>query len=549
MIGLPRVGYMGVGRDALKNVSMKIAVLGFVAAYGALMATQYAVPVLAASLGAVLLGISLANWRISYLILLAYLPYSGVASIILFPNTGAAALLKDVALVVPVYFGFIAYLARTKRPLNPTGTSTWYLALLAVVVLVQAFNPSLPDFLVPLVGIRVWLLYVPLVYVTAHFVRFEKRGLETILRVLVVSSLPVAALGLLQALLLTAGLDQLAYAAYGQAAAAITQDFAAFEIGTGTVRRVASTLPFAGQYFGFTLGAIATSYAFWRLPRLQRPPSRFALVALCVSILAALTSGSRGAFLLVPTLLLLTALFEGLRLNRFVGQGVLVVGALAAATASFGVSAADLLTHLAATAALETQFLVIDGLGRALPFSAIGLGTGADTSAARYVQDSGLLVVNTFGNVWFENWYLKALVELGIVGLVALALLIVGIVRLARFVLISGTQGSVPANGRVRGVAAPMAAFLLLVLLYNLKGAFVDLDPINVEFWVVLGMLLAWVPARGLRMERATVPSFAATAAGRPEWRDRHGAQARETAAVSGSARGRSSSASGTEDD
>lgn len=503
MIGLPRVGYTGTDRGTLQSRWLTVAVLGLVSAYGALMATQYAVPVLAASVGAFLLGISLVNWRVSYLILLAYLPYSGVAAIILYPNTGGAALVKDVALVLPVYLGFIAYLARTKRPLNPTGASTWYLALLAVVVFAQAFNPSLPNFLVPLVGIRVWLLYVPLVYLTAHFVKFEKRGLEAILQVLVVSSLPVAALGILQALLLTAGLDQLAYAAYGQAAAAVTQGFTAFEIGTGTVRRAASTLPFAGQYFGFTLGAIALSYSLWRLPRPQRRPSRFALMALCVSILAALTSGSRAAFLLVPTLLLLAAIFEGLRFHRFVGQGVLVVGALAAATASFGVSAVDLLTHLAETAAFESQFLVIDGVGRALPFSIIGLGTGADTSAARYVLDGGRLVVNSFGNVWFENWYLKALVELGIVGLIAVALMIVGIVKLARFALRGGTQGSVPGNDRVRSVAAPLAALLLLVLLYDLKGPFLDIDPLNIEFWVVLGMLFAWVPAHQVAKERA----------------------------------------------
>ena len=504
MIGLPRVSHVGTDRGAVQSRWLTVAVLGLVSAYGALMATQYAVPVLAATVGAILLGISLVNWRVSYLILLAYLPYSGVAAIILYPNAGAAALVKDVAVVLPVYLGFLAYLARTKRALNPTGASTWYLALLAAVVLAQAFNPSLPDFLVPLVGIRVWLLYVPLVYLTAHFVWFEKRGLETILRVLVASSLPAAAFGILQSLLLMVGLDTLAYAVYGQAAASITQNFAVFEVGTGTIRRVASTLPYAAQYGWFTLGAVALSYALWRLPRPQRGSSRLALVALCVSVLAALTSGLRGTFLLVPTLLLLTAVFEGLRLHRFVGHAVLMVLALAAATASFGASALDLVTHLAQTAAVETQLGVIEGVGRALPFAIIGLGTGADTNAARYVLEGGL-VVNSFGNVWFENWYLKALVELGIVGLVAVAGLIVGIVRLARLTLRDGTRGSVPGNDRVRGVAAPLAALLLLLLLYNLKGAAMDLDPVNVEFWVILGMLLAWVPARQPPKERANL--------------------------------------------
>jgi len=464
------------------------------------MATQYAVPVLAASVFALLLGISLVNWRVSYLILLAYLPYSGVAAIILYPNTGNAALLKDVALVLPAYFGFIAYLVRTKRPLNPTGVSTWFLVPLAAIVLAQAFNPSLPNMLVPLVGIRVWLLYMPLVYLTAHFVWFEERGLETILRVLVISSLPAAVLGLLQALLLDVGLDKLAYAPYGQAAVAVTQGFAAFEIGTGTVRRAVSTLPYTGEYFQFTLCAIAASYALWRLPRPHHQPSRFALVTLCVSIVAACTSGLREAFFVVPALLVIAALFEGLRFNRFAGQGVLVVGALAAATASFGVSAAALLDNLAGVAATEAQFLLIDGLGRGLPFAIIGLGTGADTNATRYVLD-GQLVVNTFGNVWFEDWYLKTLVELGIVGLMAVAVLIIGVVRLARLALGGGALNSGPGNDRIRSVAAPLAAFLLLVLLLNIKGAAVDLDPINVEFWVVLGMLLAWVPANRVRNE------------------------------------------------
>ncbi len=529
MIRLPGVDHRGLDRGPLQSRWLRVAVLGLVSVYGALMATQYAVPVLVASLGAVLLGVALVDWRVSYLILLAYLPYSGVAAIILYPNTGAAALVKDVALVLPLYFGFIAYLARTKRPLNPTGASTWYLAPLAAVVLVQAFNPALPNLLVALVGIRVWLLYVPLVYVTAHFVWFEKRGLETILRVLVVASVPAAVFGILQALLLMAGRDDLAYAVYGRAAASVTQEFASFQIGTGTIQRVASTLPFAGQYFAFTLGAIAVSYALWRLPRHQRALNRLAAMALCVSVCAALTSGLRGAFLGVPAFLLLTALFEGLHLHRFVVQGVLTAGALAAAIWSFGVSAVTLASYLAQTAAIETQFLLVGGLGRALPFAIIGLGTGADTNATRYVLN-GDLVVNSFGNVWFENWYLKALVELGVVGLIAVALLIVGIVRLARFALRGGTQGSATGDERGRGVAAPLVAFLLVVLLYNLKGGSMDLDPINVEFWVVLGMLLAWVPGHGLPKERASGPGLSATSMVRAEQRGGHHTQAQGTA-------------------
>src|SRR5437773_2355050 len=75
-----------------------------------------------------------------------------------------------------------------------------------------------------------------------------------------------------------------------------------------------------------------------------------------------------------------------------------------------------------------------------------------------------------------------ALVELGIFCLVSLALLFSGIGR--------NLWGMMTRAQRrdVRALLGAMFAFIVTEMIYQWKGWFLDLDPLNVYFWVFLGI-------------------------------------------------------------
>lgn len=81
-----------------------------------------------------------------------------------------------------------------------------------------------------------------------------------------------------------------------------------------------------------------------------------------------------------------------------------------------------------------------------------------------------------------ENWYAKAALELGIPGLLAIAValgaLLWSLVRSLRRM----DAGS-------RRLAAPLCALLLVTAVALFKGPYIDLDPMNVYFWLLAGVV------------------------------------------------------------
>jgi O-antigen ligase len=137
---------------------------------------------------------------------------------------------------------------------------------------------------------------------------------------------------------------------------------------------------------------------------------------------------------------------------------------------------------------------------RALSLSPFGLGIGISTTAARHGADS----VDFIDNHAFEPLLARAYAEMGLVGLMALGGLM-GAIFVYCFVFLRRAKhmGTMPFVG-------PIAVLLLMIVCQAFKGSMIDFDPLNIFFWLLLGVMF------GLRMpETARRPARGGT---RSDW-------------------------------
>ena len=429
--------------------------------------------------------VAIYNWRWSVYALLLYVPFSGLPIIALYPNTGPPNLIKDVLFVLPAYLGFMVYLGASKRQMSFPGAPLVPMALLAVLVLVQALNPSLPNHLVGVIGIKIWLLYLPLYFLGYHLVE-TKAELFRMLGLMTAVALAPAIVGIFEAVLIYGGQAPRVYSWYGAAAAAVSQDFTSLyvttETGVVSLHRVPSLFSFVTQYFNFLMAMIAISYAWARGALQGTGRSWVGWAAWATILIAAFLSGARSAFVFLPGLVLLMVLLErGLR-GAAVIRLSMVGFALLFAIGILGVGFSALLTHLYDLATLEFASVFVDGFRNALDVTWFGLGSGIDSAASRYaVADDQLF--SSIGGRWSESWYVKAVLELGVVSLVLVALIF-------GTILVRGyKQHRQLRDPRLRTVSAALIAFVIWTLVVGVKSQYLDFDPINVYFWLFAGFL------------------------------------------------------------
>lgn len=424
---------------------------------------------------------AIVNWRRMTYGLLLFLPLSGLPVIVARAagTSGAAELLtlllKDLLFVIPIYIGFALYQLHARRPLSFPGAPKVVLALLTALVVGQMLNPSVPNIQTAVIGAKVWLLYIPMMFVGYHVLR-DTRDLERLLKVMSLSALLPAMLGLVEAALFYTGNEQAVFSLYGQGAAGATQEFAGLAYGADEriLRRVPSTFTFFVQYFGFLLVISAVSWAWWRGFLSGTGRHWLGAATWILIVLAAFLSGSRNAFIAVPLVVAFTVILERRALPR--GPGLRLVALGAAATGAV-LLAMGLLQTAFSLVALSLNGLLLPAVEKAVGGPIItGLGTGTNTLAAR-ITDAALI------DRVVESWVLKSLVELGIGGL-ALVLSLFGVILFRSF-----RSHWHLRDHRLVIVSSSLLA-LLLVLVYNtVKGFTLDLDPVNIYFWFLIGVV------------------------------------------------------------
>ncbi len=507
-----------VGFDAVPTRFLAlVAAVGVSLLVGVAVGRGYALPVLGLAAFAAALLVGIVNWRWSVYGLLLYLPFSGIPVLAAYPHTAVPVLLKDFLFVIPAYVGFLVYVTNRGVRVPFAGAPLALFLMLAFLVAAQAFNPNLPSRLVGAIGIKVWLFYIPLYFLAYHFVR-DRRDLFRLLGVMSVAAIIPAVIGIVEAVLIYAGHARSVYQLYGGAAQAATQNFAQFTFTSGgDLRRVPSTFSFVAQYYTFAISMVAVSYAWWRGALVGTRLDSFGRLVWLLMLVAAFLSGARGAFVFVPVLMLLIIVVEwlspGSRVRSLpLGRILALGGVFLVPAALFSGAPGTIFGYTFQVGRQEFQSVFVDGFRQALALTWNGLGTGIDTNASRYAFSTPVQF-QAVGGTWFESWYVKVVLELGIAGLVVVVLLL-GVL------VVRGVQAHRWLHDpRMRAISAALLAFLIWNLVYNVKGQYMDIDPIDVYFWLFAGLLarVATLDRDESEGQDAPVPSQEGAAAPSPE--------------------------------
>lgn len=453
-----------------------------------------ALPVVMALYGAIL-----KHWRWGIYGLIVYMPLSGLPGILLysFIGSGLPTLIKDFVFVIPAYLGFILWYRNNQNHVHllfPGSRTTLILmALLAGLVLAQVFNPQLENFGVGLIGLKVWLFYLPLYFLGYHLIR-SKAQLVRISQVLLALGMIPVLYGVIQALLIYTGNTDLAYALYREAAAGATQSFTRFggAGGLGLIR-VPSLFTFALQYSMLLLVLLALAYALWSGGDPKRSHILWYAGVLAAVAVALITSGIRAVYVLLPSYFLLALLLDG-RWNRIwkpllvlvglipasVGTLVWLMGSTLTGFIDFATGIVSLYLEPGGESSLIKQF------DYALRLTWWGMGTGMNTNQARYAlgPDAWSSYVNIAFNAGVESFPGKAILELGVPGLIVA-------VALFGWLLLSGYRRLRQVrDGSLRAFGIGLLSLLILVVAYLYKGTVLDYDPLNVYFWLFAGILM-----------------------------------------------------------
>ncbi len=422
----------------------------------------------------VLMIASFVAWRHGVTALLIVLPFSGVP---VFMAGHAGLVVRDVAIVLPLYVAFAMAMTQRRDALLPAiGVALPALVLFAAVVVAHvALAPSL---VVGALGTKVWLAYIPMIAVGYHYVSGEadfNRAMKlTALLGLIPTTIALAewftATRYAQDGVWTNNFGPARHL-YGSWYAEVRTSGLALPVGDHTfvVPRVPSTFTSSTQFYLFSMVAYAASLS--QALRSARP--RWIAYA-SILALGVIASGQRQAYVAMPLLTVLSLFLAGptrkqLAVTAIAGCGlVLALFALGAAPLTVLSAIPDHAHAESTTAWGELRNSASSGM--------IGHGTGWDTQGALRYGGSA-------SKRYIENWYGKATLELGLVGLAAI---VTALASLQWRLLAALRRIEPPA----RRAAAPLCALLLVMSATLFKGPVLDLDPLNVYFWLIIGMLL-----------------------------------------------------------
>jgi O-antigen ligase len=267
----------------------------------------------------------------------------------------------------------------------------------------------------------------------------------------------------------------------GDRAYIATQGFTRFQVGPSLLYRIPSTFSFVTQYFCYTLTVMTLAFIMYRTER-NGVWRSIAITSLALFSVSCFLSGARAGFIAAPVVLSGFLILDGHAtgvIKAVAAIVALIVGGISAA----GLSGGALVRQLSDLGQQYTQTMVYDDLLTAAGRNGgLGSGTGTNTGSARYAF-SPEEMDQAWGVRGFENYYAKAAAELGVLGLILCLCLHCYVVSRA-WRLYQRAK-----DRQARAMGAGLLMFFLTVIVLDFKGSYLDLDPINMYFWIMCGLL------------------------------------------------------------
>lgn len=398
---------------------------------------------------------------------------------------GIAIPFRDIFIVLPLYICVFTtragQIAATRIPVDLLLSIVFFLVVMAVCL----FSPSGPPLAQMAIGLKVWLFYIP--FLAVGIALGHRPDLMTrLFRQILFWGAIACAVGLLQSLLVRIlGYDAAMRLFFGEYASRVTQGFTRFDE-AGGIYRIPATFSFAAQYGGFLCLYLTIAMIMINADPAQHI-RRFARIAVFVAFLAAVLSGTRALVLVFPAMLAAYTLcgILSVRLLLLAPAGIAVV------TTMLALAGADPVAYFFVgekLARFYTSDFIFEQISSALDNGLIGAGIGTVTIGARYLF--GGTAIDEGWRDFYESYFAKAAAELGWIGFAAIV---------AIFIVIA-TRAATTTRANFRrpenAVVAPIAVYIAYTIITSFKGFALDIDPGNIFFWLLLGLMVGVDGAR-----------------------------------------------------
>lgn len=351
---------------------------------------------------------SVRRWRLAVQYAMVLLIFEGAIRKWVFP--GAQDLIyfaKDV-LLLGAYVGYFRERPRLRHRMPSTPALYGILLMSALIGLLQIFNPNLPNLLVGVFGFKAYFFYTPLLFVLpAAFA--DDAELYRFLRRYALIAIPVGVLA-------TAQFFSPASSALNTYARSTQETAYVATFGSSTHVRVTATFPFITGYTAYLLATVILTLTLLGVNGWRFRGNYLLFLALAMTVLGMLMSGSRGPVL---TLILLLPLYWWLGVIRERGGGAAFGRLLVALSLVAGVvvflgedalgaflgrasSASDVRSRV--TSPLLSPYLLVPDVG----LLGFGIGATHQTAAALapnlppYSWMRGLIVEVESGRILLE---------------------------------------------------------------------------------------------------------------------------------------------------
>lgn len=417
-----------------------------------------------------------------------YLPFSGTVTYGL-GGSGILQLAKD-AIYIPALMGVVQFCRKHQQPFIVPPALKLPLGILLTLVSMTFLFVNVPQqlaaegeypVLIGVLGLKILLGYLPLIACIYYLIR-SREDLDFLLRIQVVLILVCCGLGLVQFLMLKTGICQ-GTVGTGEDLFKASLDARCFVGGSllyspsqGQIRLPGTFVaPWQWGWFLISSGffCFGTTFSdrnpFWRMVGL------IALVSVCIM---AVLSGQRIALALVPVTVVALLFLTGqiANLKRFIPIGIglgIILSVLMVQNPALISQRWD--SFQSRWEASPPQKFIREQFEWAIDKQEgiLGRGLGRATNSARM-----------FGQVQLvETYHPKILFEIGPLGLIAtLALYTVLVVVTFR------AYRSVK-DPNLRGYAASMWVFVLFISYFPYYYP-LDVDPVNVYYWLAAGIVL-----------------------------------------------------------